>query len=88
VSIEVFAIGVAVVFVAGLLWAWYKDITKQPKKPELEDMTEAELAEAMERLGNQYKAMSAVIRERRFQDQIARTLTENDDPWDNGQVGL
>ena len=78
-----------VVYVVGLLWAWYKDLTKKPKKLEIEDMTEAELAEAMERLGNQYSAMSAVIRERRFQDQIARTLTENDDdPWDNAQVGL
>jgi len=111
-SIEALAIGVAVVYVVGLLWAWYKDLTKKPKKPknrEISDMTEIELTEAMERLGNQYRAMADVIRARRslthrqgevqewlkhegyegfMSRTVVRKLIDDDDPWDNAQVGL
>ena len=76
-SIEAFAVGVAVVFVLAFFWAWFNDM-KPDTKPEISDMTEAELTAAMKRLGDRYSAMADVIRERRFQDEIVRTLSEDE----------
>ena len=103
----------AVVYVAGLVWVWYSDRSKAAairgtENREISDMTEAELVEGMERLGNQYRAMADVIRARRSRTHrqgdvqewlkhegyegfmsrtVVRKLIDDDDPWDNAQVG-
>ncbi len=78
----------ATLYVFGLIWAavvrWSKNRTAKAKLvTEIQinaDMTEAELTAAMEQLGKLYSEIGDVLRQKRFEAEIQKTLKIQDLP--------